>query len=255
MNDTLRNIIAIIPARLSSTRLPRKVLADIGGKSMLHRVHDRVSTTGLFTKVIVATDSEEVMMHCIQHNMQAIITSDDHPSGTDRVAEVARMIDADIVVNVQADEPFVEKESLEALVNLMTTQDIGIGTVMRQIADENDLFDYNIVKMAADRAGRVLYFSRQAIPANRSEPYRLWLDKHTYYQHLGIYAFKASVLSQITKLPISALEQIEKLEQLRWLEHGYEIYSTKVVSTSFGIDTEEDLARARKYVEMIRNSQ
>lgn len=241
-------IVAVIPARLKSTRLPNKVLADIGGLSMLQRTYHAVKSTERFDQVIVATDSEEVMMHCIQHGMRAMITSEAHTSGTDRVAEVAQMIDANIIVNVQADEPFIERDTIIALVDLMATESVEIATLCKPITETETLLSYDVVKVVKDLFGKVMYFSRQAIPSVRDLPYRKWLGVQEYFQHLGIYAFRKDTLLVLSDLPPHAYETSEKLEQLRWLAHGKSIHIATVASDSFGIDTEEDLDRARVHV-------
>ena len=240
-------ITAIIPARLQSSRLPEKVLADIAGNSMLQRVYAIALATSLFDQVIVATDSEVVMDHCIKNNMRAMITSGAHQSGTDRIAEVAEMLDSDIIINIQADEPFLEKSTLVALVELMKNEDVSIGTLTKRIESTEALLDYNTVKLVKDLNNKVLYFSRQAIPAHRDIPFRKWLDNASYYQHLGVYGFKRNKLLEVTSLNPTELETSEKLEQLRWLEHGYEVFAATVHSLSFGIDTEEDLEKARAH--------
>ena len=246
MNDIVK-ITALIPARLLSTRLPKKVLADIGGKSMLQRIYAIAQSTKLFDQVIVATDSELVMNHCIENNMRAMITSAAHQSGTDRIAEVAEMLDSEIIINIQADEPFLEKSSLEALVKLMKKDDVSIGTLTKRIESTETLLDYNTVKLVKDINHKVLYFSRQAIPAHRDIPFRDWSANTAYFQHLGVYGFKRKTLLEVSALSPSTLELTEKLEQLRWLENGYDVYSATVKSTSFGIDTVEDLERARAH--------
>lgn len=241
-------ISAIIPARLESTRLPKKVLADIGGQSMIQRVYQKAIDSKLFDQVIIATDSEKVMSHCIAFNMRVMITSDQHESGTDRVAEVASMLDSEIIINIQGDEPFIEISSLEAIVHLMKNDDVYIGTLTKRIEDTESLLDYNIVKLVKDNNQKVLYFSRQAIPAQRDVPYRNWLDKGIYYQHLGLYGFKKDTLLAITSLAQSELEKSEKLEQLRWMSNGYSVHVAEVESQSFGIDSPADLEKARKLV-------
>lgn len=241
-------ITAIIPARLESTRLPKKVLADIGGSSMLQRVYRIAISSLLFDQVIIATDSELVMDHCIENNMRSMITSVEHNSGTDRIAEVAEMLDSDIIINIQADEPFLETSTLVALVNLMKKEQVSIGTLTKKIESTESLLDYNTVKLVKNSNNKVLYFSRQAIPAHRDIPYREWLDNNEYFQHLGVYGFNRKILLEIASLAPSMLETSEKLEQLRWMDNGYDVYSTTVKSESFGIDTEEDLERAKVYV-------
>jgi 3-deoxy-manno-octulosonate cytidylyltransferase (CMP-KDO synthetase) len=251
MNDILK-ITAIIPARLHSTRLPEKVLADIAGISMLQRVYNIARSTELFDQIIVATDSEIIMSHCIENNMRAIITSVAHQSGTDRIAEVAEMLDSDIIINIQADEPFLELSSLEALVELMKNKDVSIGTLAKRIESTESLFDYNTVKIVKDSNNKVLYFSRQAIPAQRDVPFRNWLNKGAYYQHLGVYGFKRKELLEVTSLVPTDLETSEKLEQLRWLENGYEVFAATVMSLSFGVDTQEDLDKAIAYAHTLK---
>lgn len=245
-------ITAIIPARLQSTRLPEKVLADICGQTMLQRVYQLAVSTDLFDHVIVATDSEKVMLHCIECNMRAMITSDEHVSGTDRIAEVAEMMDSDIVINIQADEPFLEASAIKSLVTLMMNENVSIGTLTKVIENTESLLDYNTVKLVKDTNNRILYFSRQAIPAHRDIPYREWLDHASYFQHIGVYGFKRKALLEITALSPSELELSEKLEQLRWLSNGYDVHSVTVNSNSFGIDTEEDLEKARARVLTIK---
>lgn len=247
-------ITAIIPARLRSTRLPEKVLADIVGKSMLLRVYNVADTSGLFDSVIVATDSELIMDHCIANNMRVMITSTEHKSGTDRIAEVAKMLDSEIIINIQADEPFLEKSTLLALVELMANEDVSIGTLTKRIDSPEALLDYNTVKLVKDLNDKVLYFSRQAIPAHRDIPFRDWLDNTIYYQHVGVYGFKRKDLLAVTELIPGDLEESEKLEQLRWIENGYDVFCVTVKSTSFGIDTEEDLEKARAHATFLEVS-
>lgn len=239
-------IIAIIPARFKSRRLPSKMLADIAGKSILHRVYEQALKADVFDEIIVATDHQKIIEHCSMMKMKVELTSDSHISGTDRIAEVAHTKDADIIINIQGDEPFIEIESIRALVSLLKNEDVAIGTLCKVIKEESALYDYNIVKLVKDISSKVLYFSRQALPSHRDKPYREWMENSTYYQHLGLYGFKKETLLEIVKLKPSALELSEKLEQLRWLENGYSIYCEEVQSDSFGIDTEKDLEKARR---------
>ncbi len=238
-------IIAIIPARLNSSRLPEKVLLDIGGKSMLQRVYEKLIASSVFDHVIIATDHKDVMEHCSTYSMECRITSDSHFSGTDRVAEVAESIESDIVINVQADEPFLKIQNIVILVELMKRNGVQIGTLAKGIESTEDLFDYNIVKVVKEESGRALYFSRQAIPSQRETPYRKWMDKASYFHHIGLYGFRREVLLQLTNLDVHPLEVSENLEQLRWMANGYTIHVAEVTSDSFGIDTEEDLIKAR----------
>lgn len=239
--------IAIIPARFESSRLPGKILADIGGKSMLSRVYNKACESNIFDQVIVATDHSSIIEHCNQLKMNAVLTSDTHVSGTDRIAEVAETVDADIIINIQGDEPFIETHCIQKLVDLMQNESVEIGTLYKRIKDEDAIFDYNVVKLVKDNSNKILYFSRQAIPSVRDAPYREWFTKETYYQHLGLYGFRKNTLLKLVNLDSGNLELSEKLEQLRWLENGFSIYGHEVDSHSFGIDTEEDLMKARAF--------
>ena len=239
-------VAAIIPARYESTRLPGKVLLEIQGKSILQRVYDQVKKVEAIDLVAVATDSEMIAKHCGENGIECIMTSSSHQSGTDRIAEAANSVESDIIINVQGDEPFIEPAAISCLVELMHADKVQIGTLCKKIIDESRVFDYNTVKMVMDKNSKVMYFSRQAIPANRDRPYAEWIDHSPYYQHLGIYGFKKETLLNIARLDMSELEKTEKLEQLRWLENGYTIYGRVVQSDSFGIDTMEDLEKARE---------
>lgn len=237
-------VIAIIPARFKSTRLPGKVLSLINGKSILYLVYQQAVKAKVFDGIFVATDDKRIYDHCLQLNMNVFMTSENHISGTDRIAEVAEKQNADIVINIQGDEPFIEIECIRALVNLMKQKHVKIGTLFKKIEDENILFDYNTVKLVKDKGNRILFFSRQAIPAQRDLPFKKWMSSSDYFQHLGVYGFHKKTLMDLVNLVPSELELSEKLEQLRWLENGYEIYGAQVDSVSFGIDTEEDLKKA-----------
>lgn len=239
-------IIAIIPARFESTRLPGKILADIGGHSILYRVYQQTQLSKVFDEIIVATDHQKIVEHCNQFEMNVALTSDKHISGTDRIAEIVHNIEADIIINIQGDEPFIEIECIQQLADLMKEDHVAIGTLYKKITEKTSIFDFNAVKLVKDNNDKILYFSRQAIPCNREYPYREWSDQTDYFQHIGLYGFKKDVLLQVVKLPPSSLELSEKLEQLRWIQNGFTIYGKEVQSTSFGIDTEEDLSKARK---------
>lgn len=240
-------IIALIPARLESSRLPEKVLADLGGKSLIYRVYKQAVNAEIFDQVVVATDHEKIVQHCQAINIPVVLTSQDHQSGTDRIAEAATHLDAEIIVNIQGDEPFIEKESILALVSLIKKDFVHIATLCKPMPDTEALLDYNVVKLVKNRKDEVMYFSRQAIPAQRDKPYKLWLESSNYLQHLGLYAFKRETLLELVKLELGILEQSEKLEQLRWMENGYKVHCVEVKSESFGIDTKDDLERARGF--------
>ena len=237
--------IAIIPARFESQRLPGKVLKDLDGQSILQRVYKQALEANVFNEIFVATDNDIVKLHCLEHQMLVVDTRSDHISGTDRIAEVAKSNDADVVINIQGDEPFIEVENIKTLVDLMKEPEVKIGTLYKKMNNPESLFDYNTVKLVRDHRDKILYFSRQAVPAQRDIPYKKWMNQTSYFQHIGLYGFKRETLLEIVDLPASNLENLEKLEQLRWLENGYDIFGKEVVSSSFGIDTEEDLDRAR----------
>lgn len=238
---------AIIPARFDSKRLPGKVLELIGDYSILQHAVANVQATKLFDSVTVATDDERVITHCDKHKIAAVMTKSTHISGTDRVAEAAQVMDADVIVNVQADEPFVTTKMLASLCQLFTNESVEIGTLCHLIEEAGDVHDFNKVKVVKDIHGQALYFSRQAIPAMKMLPYRAWFLHQQYYKHIGIYGFRRDKLQQIVQLKPSSLELAESLEQLRWLQNGYHIHVATVKGQSMGIDTAEDLAAARKW--------
>jgi len=238
----------IIPSRLGSTRLPEKPLADIMGRSLIMRVYDQATSASLAHEVIIATDHPKIYDHVQEHNGRAVMTSTDHPSGTDRIAEVASTLDSDIIVNLQGDEPLINPKQIDELIDKMIHQDISIGTQCSEIQHEDELFDYNVVKVVRDMNKKVLYFSRQAIPANRDLPYREWLPKTKYFRHVGMYAFRRETLIQLTMLPQTTYELTESLEQLRWMQHGYPIYCFETKHRSIGVDTHDDLELVRELV-------
>lgn len=242
-------VAAIIPARYSSTRLPAKPLQKLGRKSIIERVYEAVHA--VVESVVVATDdiriAEEVERFC----GRAIMTSTEHRSGTDRCAEALKKMggDYDIVINVQGDEPFIRREHIEALLSCFDDPATDIATLAKPLTAEDGmeaLLNPNNVKVVTDRRGRALYFSRSAIPYQRDIAAQEWLNNHTYLKHLGIYAFRPDVLQAITTLETTPLERTEKLEQLRWLEHGYTISVAETPFATIGIDTPEDLAHAEE---------
>lgn len=240
--------IAIIPARHGSTRLPGKPLRDLCGRPLIERVYERVRKAGIFSRIVVATDSEEIRS-CVQgFGGDAVMTSSNHRSGTDRIAEVARDMDAPVIVNIQGDEPFVHPGMLRQLWSAFRQEKVAVmGTLRYPILDPEDLLDPNVVKVVTDEDGYALYFSRSAIPHPRADHPLHAIDgtARVWYKHVGIYAYQRDFLLQYPLLPVTALEQMESLEQLRALGHGYRIrvYTTKW--ETFGIDTEEDLQKAR----------
>lgn len=243
----MKNSFAIvIPARIASTRLPEKPLQDILGTSLIMRVFQRAMMVTGVSKVLVATDHTGIYDHVLSHGGNVVMTDAGHVSGTDRVAEAAQKIDAEIIINVQGDEPLIHPAQIEQLVGLMQRDDVLIGTQCLKLLDADALFDYNTVKVVKDKRDKALYFSRQAIPAFRDKPYRAWMQHAAYYRHVGIYGFKKSVLNTITNLPSSDLEIAESLEQLRWLENGIPVHCTETQYASVGVDTPEDLEKVRQ---------
>jgi 3-deoxy-manno-octulosonate cytidylyltransferase (CMP-KDO synthetase) len=233
--------IIVIPARMASTRLPRKPLCDILGTSLIMHVFRRCKMSKLANDVIVATDDEEIVRHVEQHGGKALMTNISHQSGTDRVAEVMEMSDGDLYINVQGDEPLIDPRQIDDLIHSLTLSDVGVATQCERIEDADSLFDYNIVKVVRDQADKAMYFSRQAIPAVRDKPYREWIDASSFFRHVGIYGFRREVLFKIAKLSPSGYEKAESLEQLRWLEAGIPILCRETSYFSIGVDTPDDL--------------
>lgn len=242
--------IVIIPARLASTRLPNKPLADLGGKPMVVRVAERAQQAGA-SRIIVATDHDDIRAACEQHGVEVCMTRSDHPSGTDRIAEVAHTLglapDA-VVVNLQGDEPLIDPALLQAAAARIGP-DVPMATCAHPLHDAADAFNPNVVKVVLDKAGRALYFSRATIPWNRDAFARSQTELpagHVPLRHIGLYAYRNDFLQAYPALEVSPLEAIEALEQLRVLWHGYPI-AVHVTDTApaAGVDTPEDLARVR----------
>lgn len=229
--------IAIIPSRLGSTRLPRKPLREIAGKPMLGHVYEAAKACKELAEVIVATDSDEIMQLCRSRGWQAQMTSDLHKSGTDRVREVAKRVEADVYVNVQGDEPLARPEHIQALLGPMRDPKVMVSTVMTP-CPEHDIVNPNAVKVVANAEGRALYFSRATIPFDRDNT-----KSFRYMKHLGFYAYRKEALDRFCAWPESALERSERLEQLRFLENGVDIYVNETPYDTVGVDTEEDLLR------------
>ncbi len=229
--------IAIIPARIASTRLPRKILREIDGRTMLDRVYHAAKGATMLADVIVATDSQEILDICQKNGWSARLTSDQHRSGTDRVHEVAQSVDADVYVNVQGDEPLARPEHLSALLGLMEKPSVQVGTLKTPCPQE-DVANPNAVKVVTDQNGRALYFSRSTVPFDRDSRGDI-----SYFKHLGFYAYRKQALDQFCRWPESSLERSERLEQLRFLENGTDIYVAETPYDTIGVDTEADLKR------------
>lgn len=231
--------IAVIPARLASTRLPRKVLREIAGRPMLAWVYEAARGSALLADVIVATDSEEIVELCRRNGWNARLTSAQHRSGTDRVYEVACSVPADVYVNVQGDEPLARPEHIEGLLAPMRDPAVLVSTIKTPASPE-DIANPNAVKVVTDSAGRALYFSRATIPFDRDGA------QPRYYKHLGFYAYRKAALDRFCTLPESSLERSERLEQLRFLENGIPIHVADTPYDTIGVDTDEDLQRVEK---------
>ena len=237
-------IIAVIPARYASTRFPAKLMQDLAGKTVIRRTYESAVATGLFNDVFVVTDSELIFEEIVSSGGNAIMSKKEHESGSDRIAEAVENLDVDIVINVQGDEPFIDKESLEKIIELYksdTKQEIDVASLMREITDEEAIQNPNNVKVITDQFGFALYFSRSVIPYPREKNVGV-----RYFQHIGVYAFRKKALMDFYSLPMKSLEASEKLEQLRYLEYGKKIRMIETTHVGIGIDTPEDLQRARK---------
>ena len=232
--------VAIIPARLPSTRLPRKILREINGRPMLAHVYEGVRACPDLADVIVATDSEEILDVCQANGWNVRMTSSSQRSGTDRVHEVAETVAADVYVNVQGDEPMVRKEHLDALLGLMWRADVQVGTLKTPCAAE-DIDNPNAVKVVTALDGRALYFSRATIPFDRDSSGNI-----AYFKHLGFYAYRQAALDAFCTWPESQLERSERLEQLRFLDNGVPIHVAETPFDTVGVDTEEDLRRVKQ---------
>jgi 3-deoxy-manno-octulosonate cytidylyltransferase (CMP-KDO synthetase) len=228
--------IAVIPARLASTRLASKALREIGGVPMVGRVYEAVRSSALLADVIIATDSEEIMNECQRRGWKAQMTSVTHRSGTERVHEVSNLLAADIYLNVQGDEPLTRSEHVASLLDVMKNPDVLVGT-LKTPAPQGDVNNPNAVKVVTDTEGKALYFSRATIPHDRDHTHP------RYFKHLGFYAYRKSALDRFVTLPESSLERCERLEQLRFLENGVSIYVGETPFDTVGVDTEEDLQR------------
>src|SRR5436305_1711146 len=230
-------VVAIIPARIASSRLPRKVLREIAGQTMLQRVYEAARGCGALADVIVATDCNEILAVCERNGSTARMTSTSHPSGTDRVHEVAQSVAADVYINVQGDEPLAHPDHVNALVELMKNPRIDVGTI-KTPCPAQDVNNPNAVKVVTDAQGRALYFSRSTVPYDRDKT-----GDVRYFKHLGFYAYRKAALDRFCSLPESQLERSERLEQLRFLENSIPIYVTETIHDTIGVDTEDDLKR------------
>jgi len=237
-----RKILGVIPARFASTRFPGKVLSPIAGKTMLQHVHERASLSSYLTSVIIATDDDEVARVARKFGARVRMTRPDHLSGTDRVAEVASAETADLVVNIQGDEPLIDPAAIDAAILPMVHEpDLVMGTLKKRIENPREIADPNVVKVVTDHAGDAIYFSRSPIPFERDNA-----GSVPYFKHIGLYVYQREFLLAYPALPVGPLETTERLEQLRALENGYGIRVVETEYESLGVDTPEDLARVSK---------
>jgi len=245
------NIIAIIPARYASTRFPGKPLVLINGKSMIRNVYERVSM--IVDDVIVATDDYRIENEVKSFNANYVMTSKKHKSGTDRCAEALIIYEKqinkkfDAVINIQGDEPFIKAEHITKVLNIIKKEQTQIASLVKRIGENVDIFNPDKPKVIIDNNNNAIYFSRSPIPYIRDTEKDKWNKKHTFYKHIGIYAYKSNILSEITKLKQSSLERAESLEQNRWIENNYTISIDYTELESLSIDTNEDLKKALSF--------
>ncbi len=231
----------MIPARYAATRFPAKLMQQLGNKSVIRHTYDNTLATGLFTEVVVVTDSDIIFNEITRHGGKAIMSKKNHESGSDRIAEAAADLDVDIIVNVQGDEPFVQKDPLEKLLATFNEPSVQVASLMQELKDPTLIEDPNYVKVAVDRNMNSLFFSRSVIPYPR--------DKHMtipYYEHIGVYAFRKQALLNFTSWPMTPLEAAEKIECLRYLEYGVPLKMVLTQYMGVEIDTPEDLIKAAK---------
>ena len=249
--DKKLHFVAIIPARYASTRFPGKPLALLGGKPVIQRVYEQVSA--VVEDAVVATDDERIFAAVEAFGGRVVMTSTEHRSGTDRCYEAYKKLSKtyDVVINVQGDEPFIAHSQLRAIMSCFDDEQTEIATLVKPFTEEDGieaLENPNSPKVVVDAASKAIYFSRSVIPYLRGVEREEWLKHHTFYKHIGMYAFRSEVLRAVTALPQSSLERAESLEQLRWIENGYKIGVGISDVETVGIDTPEDLARAEEFL-------
>lgn len=242
-------VLAVIPARFASTRFPGKIIAPLAGKPLVVHTYEQTRKAALVSDVLIATDDERVLEAVRPHGASVVMTRADHPSGTDRIAEVAAHSDADMIVNVQGDEPLIDPGTIDAAIRpLLDDPELPMATVRHLITDPDAINDPNVVKVVCDGRGRALYFSRHAIPYIRDDQDRA-SPPPCYWQHVGLYVYRRRFLLEYARMPQTPLEQLEKLEQLRVLERGFPIAVVETEHLSIGVDTPEDLERVRLRLE------
>lgn len=242
-------VIGIIPARYGSTRFPGKPLADIAGKSMIQRVVEQAQKAKRLHDVVVATDDQRIADHVHHFGGKVVLTDANHPSGTDRCREALNHFeDVEVVINIQGDEPLIPPSQIDALIECFEEAETQIATLIKPISSTAILTDPNKPKVLVNHHGEAIYFSRTPLPYVKGQAIENWLNHHPYWQHIGVYAYRANTLKAITLLAPSPLENAESLEQLRWIEHGYRIRVATTDHESFPVDTPEDLERLLTYL-------
>ena len=234
-------IVAMIPARYAATRFPAKLMQQLGNKSVIRNTYDNTMATGLFSDVVVVTDSDIIFNEITSHGGKAVMSKKNHESGSDRIAEAAADMDVDIIVNVQGDEPFVQKDPLEKLLAVFADEKVQVASLMQELKDAASIEDPNYVKVAVDRNMNSLFFSRSVIPYPRDKKIAI-----PYYEHIGVYAFRKQALIHFTNWPMTPLEAAEKIECLRYLEYGVPLKMVLTQYMGVEIDTPEDLIKAAK---------
>lgn len=235
-------VLGIIPSRYGSSRFPGKPLVDLMGKSMIQRVYEQAKKCTAFDTIVVATDDDRIFDHVKGFGGEVVLTSTEHESGTGRCGEVLTFFsDYDIVVNIQGDEPLIRPEQLQLLIDLFSDDTVEIGTLVKEIKQEADVRNPNRIKVVLDEKGNGIYFSRSPIPHVANTPHSAWLEKNTFFKHIGIYAWRKNTLTTLLNLPACPLEKIESLEQLRWLYYGYKIRTVETTIETPNIDAPEDV--------------
>lgn len=238
--------IAMIPARYAATRFPYKLMQPLGNKSVIRHTYDNTVATGLFDDVIVVTDSDIIFKEINDNAGKAIMSIRTHESGSDRIAEAVEHMQADVIMNVQGDEPFVKKEPLRDLLQVFSDEQVQVASLMKKFSDSSLIANPNFVKVVVDKNNDALYFSRSPLPYLRDDAVNV-----NYYEHIGVYAYRKNVLMRFTKWPPAILEQAEKLEQLRYLENGVRIRMVETNESTVKIDVPEDLPAAEAYLRKI----
>ena len=239
----IKKIVALIPARLNASRFPQKLMKELDGKTIILRTYEAIKEMNLFDAVLVVCDEETIFNEIQKNGGRAVLSTKEYESGTDRIAEVAATIDADIIVNVQGDEPFISKEALQKVIALFNNPLVDVGSLVLPITNKASIENPNCVKVVVDKNFKAMYFSRSPIPFVRDEN-----SNQQFYKHIGVYAFKKESLLAFTQLPISQLERTEKLENLRMLENAMNVYMAVVNEVGISIDTPEDFELAKKYL-------